>query len=774
MNKWRISRLKINGFKIFSSFEEKYNNSLIIYDGPNGFGKTSLFDAKQLLFRGQLPRIAARLKPVTPNKHSFRSNLYRHDGYDGDISIVAELTNGRQTINIMRKADAKEMKAKNNKPSEFSIFKLYQSESFDDCSSATAISNEDAFWQKHLGSNFQKNFDVLNYLQQDSKALIIPDGCCEDTTRTKQIEHLINLDELNARLDNLKKLKDARKTAYTQEVKIRDMLKGEIDKLKHQLSAPSKITRYGRLTTTDSVPVWDSEKPLTAERLGDYPSHIDSVNLVKELVNHADEVALRERNRKKSAFLQTDEFALAVRLANHVDKLKPLRELRGQRKPLVQAISVAKKNATDLKEADLSPLKHALSDDFDKFATLVRQKIKLQAYQNTVGDAKTRAVELRNRLIKTINEDENKCPLCGFDYEDHQLLIDAIEARTQQVEKELDENERKIAELTQKISQTLQTLLLSLQYELKELDEKFNESLLKELEAHEHQTSRLLKIAERVRQLNIILPTEYAETTERQIQQVEAIRQQIQSSFEQENDLLSEQALALYYSAFKSPDDLKNVNWEAIEDKITYLTGEYNNLVSNSYQEKLEAFSKSLARLEAISKIENKLKATEQQLNLARNTYINQTLGEVELLFHIYSGRLLQNMQTGLGIFLERAEGAQKDTPLQFKTTRGNEHDAALSMSSGQISALALALFLSLNKKYAETAFVFIDDPTQCMDEVNIASLSDLLRVELRDRQVIISTHEQDVANYLAYRYGKAGLPHQKINLLKRHRDRHT
>ncbi len=68
MSKWRINKLKIIGFKVFSSFEAQYKNDLIIYDGPNGFGKTSLFDAKQLLFRGQLPRIAARLKPVTPNK----------------------------------------------------------------------------------------------------------------------------------------------------------------------------------------------------------------------------------------------------------------------------------------------------------------------------------------------------------------------------------------------------------------------------------------------------------------------------------------------------------------------------------------------------------------------------------------------------------------------------------------------------------------------------------------------------------------------------------
>ncbi|OOE99561.1 hypothetical protein BZG78_07115, partial [Salinivibrio sp. MA351] len=427
MNKWRINRLKINGFKIFNSFDEQYNNALIIYDGPNGFGKTSLFDAKQLLFRGQLPRIAARLKPVTPNKHSFKSNLYRHNGYTGDIRIIAELTNGSQTINIMRKADAKDMKAKMNKPSDFSIFKLYQSEEFDDWSSAVEILDENAFWKKYLGGNFKKNFDVLNYLQQDSKALIIPDGCCEDTTRTKQIEHLINLDELNARLDNIRNLKIARKKAYDHEIRVRDSLKVEVEKLKQQLSAPGQSIEYLRLTTNEVIPVWDSETPLTAERLNDYPNHLVSVNLLKTLVEHSDEVAIRERNRQKSAFLKTEEFVLTVRLASHIDKLKSLRDLREKRKPLEKMIMVAKKNATELKEIDLPLLKQSLADGFDDFSELVKQKEQLQTYQSTIGDTKTKTLELRNRLKATIRENESSCPLCGFDYNEYQLLIDAID-----------------------------------------------------------------------------------------------------------------------------------------------------------------------------------------------------------------------------------------------------------------------------------------------------------------------------------------------------------
>ncbi|QDF68116.1 hypothetical protein FJQ87_16885 [Shewanella sp. SNU WT4] len=771
MNKWRINRLKINGFKAFSSYEEQYNSDLIIYDGPNGFGKTSLFDAKQLLFRGQLPRIAARLKPVTPNKHSFKSNLYRHYGYAGDIRIIAELTNGSQTINIMRKADAKDMKAKMNKPSEFSIFKLYQLKEFDDWSSATEILDENTFWKQYFGGNFQKNFDVLNYLQQDSKALIIPDGSCEDTTRTKQIEHLINLDELNTRLDNMRNLKVARKQAYDNEIKVHEFLYVEVAQLKQQLSTPGQSFEYFRLTTNELIPVWDSKTPLTVERLNDYPNQLASVNLLKTLVEHSDEVTRRIQNQKKSEFLKTEEFVLTVRLASHIDKLKSLRALREQRKPLEKVIIVAQKNAIELTEVDLPLLKQALADGFDDFSELVKQKEQLKTYQNTIGDTKTKTLVLRNRLKTTIIENESSCPLCGFDYTEQQLLIVAIDARTKQIESELDLNGNKIAECLKKIDLTLQSLLLHLQNQLKKIDKEFNLKLLQDIEAHEHQTKRLLAISHRIRQLNISLPEEYAETIEQQNEQVENIRHKILLTFEPESDSLPEQALAIFYSAFNAPEELKRITLESIEEKLNYIHNEYRKLVSVTHGQKLNALNLSKARLNAINGVEEKLKNTEKQLNQARNTYINRTLGEIELLFHIYSGRLLQNMQTGLGIFLERADGTQKDTPLQFKTARGNEHDAVLSMSSGQISALALSLFLALNKKYAETAFVFIDDPTQCMDEINIASLSDLLRVELRDRQVIMSTHEQDIANYLIYRYSKAGLSHHKINMLKKHRD---
>ncbi|CUB06466.1 hypothetical protein Ga0061065_11829 [Marinomonas fungiae] len=141
--------------------------------------------------------------------------------------------------------------------------------------------------------------------------------------------------------------------------------------------------------------------------------------------------------------------------------------------------------------------------------------------------------------------------------------------------------------------------------------------------------------------------------------------------------------------------------------------------------------------------------------------YADQTISEIELIFHIYSGRLIQNYQRGLGLFIESKEGKQ----LRFLTAEKSDHDAVMSMSTGQISALGLAFFLSLNKVYANVPLILIDDPSQSLDEVNIASLTDLLRCELNHCQLIVSSHEEDISAYMRYRFSRAGLSTSSLNM---------
>lgn len=81
------------------------------------------------------------------------------------------------------------------------------------------------------------------------------------------------------------------------------------------------------------------------------------------------------------------------------------------------------------------------------------------------------------------------------------------------------------------------------------------------------------------------------------------------------------------------------------------------------------------------------------------------------------------------------------------------------------MSALSLAFFLALNKVYARVPLILIDDPSQSLDEVNVASLTDLLRCELKHCQLVVSSHEDDISAYMRYRFDRAGLTTSSLNM---------
>ena len=74
---------------------------------------------------------------------------------------------------------------------------------------------------------------------------------------------------------------------------------------------------------------------------------------------------------------------------------------------------------------------------------------------------------------------------------------------------------------------------------------------------------------------------------------------------------------------------------------------------------------------------------------------------------------------------------------------------------------------LALNKIYAGKGIktILIDDPIQCMDDINMISFVELLRREFSDCQIILSTHEEDFSNFIRYKFKKYDLIAQAITL---------
>lgn len=74
-----------------------------------------------------------------------------------------------------------------------------------------------------------------------------------------------------------------------------------------------------------------------------------------------------------------------------------------------------------------------------------------------------------------------------------------------------------------------------------------------------------------------------------------------------------------------------------------------------------------------------------------------------------------------------------------------------LYFSTAQINILSLSIFLASALNSTEYDCIFIDDPIQSMDSINILSTIDLLRsiVVNQDKQIILSTHDHNFHNLL-------------------------
>lgn len=76
---------------------------------------------------------------------------------------------------------------------------------------------------------------------------------------------------------------------------------------------------------------------------------------------------------------------------------------------------------------------------------------------------------------------------------------------------------------------------------------------------------------------------------------------------------------------------------------------------------------------------------------------------------------------------------------------------------------------LAMNKVYVgeddQLGFLLIDDTVQTMDDINMASLVELLRNEFDDKQIILSTHESEKENYILYKFLKYNKMGQSFNV---------
>lgn len=201
----------------------------------------------------------------------------------------------------------------------------------------------------------------------------------------------------------------------------------------------------------------------------------------------------------------------------------------------------------------------------------------------------------------------------------------------------------------------------------------------------------------------------------------------------------------------------ENLNEDAIISKRSYLQMIWGQMASQELQKYHTDLNKTSQRLKSINSLIKGLSKLKKEIENQRQSYFSTLLSDIKILFYIYSGRIMQTCYFGRGLFI-KPDAKCKHIIFTSGTSEGNDVDALFNMSSGQLVTLVISLLLSLNKLYGKTSILAIDDPIQTIDDINLWGLIETLRHDFDDHFLLLSTHERDYRDLLAYKLDKWGI----------------
>ncbi len=771
----KILRIHIKNFKVFTerTFDFKDSN-LIVLDGPNGFGKTSFYDAVELLITGQIRRFISLNDDVIFGRPSFIENPYLNsESSEGDIIIKAELVIDDKKIILARIAKRQELKG----TTSFDVFKLYELIEFN--SEPILIDSETPFLTKLFGSDYKENFEFLNYIEQDDNGYLL-----RKTEKDKKegIIHLFNVSVFQDKIDQFENLKNKLKKLRAPIAKsaIDTELK-ELKVLEDSIVSENDIVKYDQLII-DKNYYWDNEKVdfiegTFSELLGENGTLKRIESLIK---NKKDFKSYRFNHNLEIIIKGRKKIEDYIKFSAFIDRKKELQEL----------LTLHKKNDELIISIDRITINLVDSNSLniiESIRSIVSDKIIIENYENSITELRSKqktsndlsliTVNLENsrkELIKSFNSflektvPKNDCPLCGFDWDDSKslnkydsnLVLENISKQSENIKKIIKESSSELSIIFTKFKSTFASLLKEDLNKYK-TSNKINEDFITQLQ-----------------DIDPVVITQTGTDLQKYGIDLNGIKNEnmeiieINSKFEKVLEVLKSKTISYaseliqpffkdtFTEFFSDNEQLFEIlKPENIENKIKYI--QYLYLIHQSESVKLKRiqYSKNLLVYDTAFYHYNKLDEIIKIYKNSLDEYNRKIIKEIEILFHIYSGRIVQDFQGGLGLFISADKG------IKFLTNSSNTFDAVFTMSSGQLSALVISFTLALNKKYSQNQLLFIDDPIQTMDELNVAGFTELLRSEFKERQIFISTHEDNMSTYIRYKFEKYGLKTQRVDM---------
>jgi exonuclease SbcC len=790
----KLGRMRIENFKSFIEPVE-FNftgNDLVLFDGPNGFGKTTIFDAVELCFIGEISRVK-HTDSKTKKDHILKGDNAK------PTTIQLELLNGNETclvigIHIPANISGADGKVSNYK----NVIKRFEAEVWQEnlpfFKLIKKALDEDGLKSLLGNEKLDSTFTLFNYIQQEDTCHFLK---LDEIKRHEQISHLFGTIEETRKAERFDLLSTKLKQkidTYSPLIEKEETELAELSKPSTQENDEKPHIGSGKLS------IFADLSSSTVEQLEAYKHNLEGVDWV--LKNHSDFENLKFNYSLEKLITQRSGEILnfiKVGITNNYEKIE---KLNIQYLRWVKTRDKANKYKTLVNEYELKP--NTLSEDtLNRFSNVFEKQARKFTIDIDNFDSLMLGNNSCNTMLATIEASRknllthyeghleleeiegNKkvpCPLCGDSKNTWQDLLDEYDAQTFRFENKLGESGKLLASVTKKLLDELVAPLVEkmkrfiTQYE-KYLSYDF-ESLIKTKFIDRASFEKM----ELVKGWIISNIEGYSSFQDKGLRDINPSYNVVEKDFqsfiighkksvlvdEPKNYISFTHDLKCFDLEFSQDGTLAIDSNDIVKDLtlLSRLTVQKNSL---SYKDKEIKLAKLQKKVQKLTFKRNEIKATSKVYRDEIKAYEKGVAKLIAIPLFVYSSKILQSRPEGSGIFLITPGTSSAKGFMQFSATPNDSHDAWNTMSSGQLAGVVISFMLAMNKVYpSKLSTLMIDDPVQTMDEVNMASFVQMMRYEFPEMQILLSTHESKVANYFHYKYSQAGLQSQPINMKNR------
>ena len=781
-NRYLLNQIYISNFKPFSPcsplknikfYDEKTTDTVqyTILSGPNGYGKTTIFQAIEFSLTGKIQIFEFKDKNKKYNEHILVNEIYK------ESIVVSEFMNSltREYVSIVRYNSNVNPCTEVDCREEYKDFKLYiMEDKFNYENFKQYLKNQDILPKNNYEltkifseSSMQEWIDAKYIKQEQSSNLLYNNNSDRVNFLNSFIEGSINeyIEPFNDRLDTVTK------EISNIKMEIEEMVKED---LKKEESSIGEQPKNNVVFKEENIsPVWDKAEYNEEENFEQY------LILIKSLIKYVENFECYStyniidkiknfENRRSDIY----KIILYVFFYNDVEKYIEKHE------KYRYLLNVKAKNILEI------------SIDNEKVPSDILEKIKIaKEHKTIIEDISTEETKLytamgdtRKQVLdnKDISEElfNDNCPLCGAEYEKgalykcillynntfkdiEKLLNKNIVLSNKQLENEIQEinndldilinkyvTEKNIYDYFIEIKNNKDKICL-LKEELEELLNMKIVDFIKEIELNDKLINS--KVDEVIEIINKYLISQNQKWKSNMFDEVYENEVQIGNS--KYIEYIKKCNINKFIKLLKNK--YVYIEWRKIKYEYNYLSMQKQKLLNKSTELKKKMIYKR--KLEKICKT----------IKDAKKGYISDLIKHIEIPLYIYSGKLLQTHQNGLGVFCNTGASNENFTQFKLTTTGDNSsHDVINKFSSGQKAVLNIALILAFTKiKKSQLDIFMIDDPCQSLDDINIASLAEILCKEFDKTQIIMSTHDPENAGFMCYKYYKTNKTYQNFNV---------